>query len=252
MAETSIEWTDTTWNPVAGCTIVSPGCSNCYAMRMAGRLEAMGSEKYAGVTRRSGARAVWTGKVKLDRSSLPAPLMWRKPRMVFVNSMSDLFHEKVSSAFVRQVWKVMAQAHWHTFQILTKRPERMAMLCEDLPLLRNVWLGTSVESVDFVSRLEELRRVKAAVRFVSFEPLIGSVGPADLTGIAWAIVGGESGPRARPMKRQWVSEIQLACRRYGTAFFFKQWGGKNKAKTGRELDGRTWDEFPPQHRVAQI
>ena len=246
MTETSIEWTDTTWNPVAGCTIVSPGCSNCYAMRMAGRLEAMGTEKYAGVTRRSGGRAVWTGKVKLDHSSLPAPLMWRKPRMVFVNSMSDLFHEKVPSAFVRQVWKVMAQAHWHTFQILTKRPERMATLCEDLPLLRNVWLGTSVESADYISRLEELRRVNAAVRFVSFEPLIGSVGAADLTGIAWAIVGGESGPRARPMKRQWVNEIHVACARYGTAFFFKQWGGKNKAKTGRELDGRTWDEFPMQ------
>jgi protein gp37 len=253
MAETSIEWTDTTWNPVAGCTIVSPGCSNCYAMRMAGRLEAMGTEKYAGVTRRSGGRAVWTGKVKLDRSSLPAPLMWRKPRMVFVNSMSDLFHEKVPLAFVRQIWKVMAQAHWHTFQILTKRPQRMAMLCENLPLLRNVWLGTSVESADYISRLEELRRVNAAVRFVSFEPLIGSVGAADLTGIAWAIVGGESGPRARPMKRQWVNEIHLACDRYGTAFFFKQWGGKNKAKTGRELDGRTWDSFPMQHqRVAVV
>jgi len=221
-------------------------------MRMAGRLEAMGSEKYAGVTRRSGGRAVWTGKVKLDRSSLPTPLMWQKPRMVFVNSMSDLFHEEVPSAFVRQVWKIMAQAHWHTFQVLTKRPERMAMLCEDLPLLRNVWLGTSVENADYVLRLDELRRVKAAVRFVSFEPLIGSVGATDLSGIAWAIVGGESGPRARPMKRQWVDEIRLACDKYGTAFFFKQWGGKNKAKTGRKLDGRTWDDFPMQHRRVAV
>ncbi len=252
MGETSIEWTDATWNPIAGCTIVSPGCSNCYAMRMAARLEAMGTEKYVGLTRRSGGRAVWTGKVKLDRSGLAAPLRWRKPRMVFVNSMSDLFQEKVSAGFVRQVWDVMAQAHWHTFQILTKRPERMAMLCKDIPLLHNVWLGTSVENADYVSRLEELRRVKAAVRFVSFEPLIGSVGVANLTGIDWAIVGGESGPRARPMDRQWVNEIQLACRKSGTAFFFKQWGGKNKAKTGRELDGRTWDEFPMQHQQAAV
>ena len=172
--------------------------------------------------------------------------------MVFVNSMSDLFQEKVSAGFVRQVWDVMAQAHWHTFQILTKRPERMAMLCEYLPLLRNVWLGTSVENADYISRLEELGRVKAAVRFVSFEPLIGSVGVVNLTGIEWAIVGGESGPRARPMDRQWVNEIRLACRKSGTAFFFKQWGGKNKAKTGRELDGRTWDEFPMRHQQAAV
>jgi len=172
--------------------------------------------------------------------------------MVFVNSMSDLFQERVPAGFVSQVWRVMGQAHWHTFQILTKRPERMAILCEDLPMLRNVWLGTSVENADYVSRLEELRRVKAAVRFVSFEPLIGSVGAADLTGVDWAIVGGESGPRARPMDRQWINEIQSACRKSGTAFFFKQWGGKNKAKTGRELDGRIWDEFPIQRQRAAV
>jgi protein gp37 len=248
MAETSIEWTDATWNPIAGCTIVSPGCSNCYAMRMAARLEAMGTTKYAGLTRRSGGRAVWTGKVKLDRDGLPAPLRWKKSKMVFVNSMSDLFQEKISATFVRQVWQIMEEAHWHTFQILTKRPKRMAALCADLPLLHNVWLGASVENADYVSRLDDLRQVKAAVRFVSFEPLIGPVGAADLTGIEWAIVGGESGPRARLMKRQWVNEIQLACRRSGTAFFFKQWGGKNKTKMGRELGGRTWDEFPAQHQ----
>jgi protein gp37 len=173
--------------------------------------------------------------------------------MVFVNSMSDLFHEKVSVEFVRQVWEVMAQAHWHTFQIHTKRPDRMAMLCESLPLLSNVWLGASVENADYISRLAELRRVKAVVRFVSFEPLLGPVGTVDLSKIEWAIVGGESGPQARLMERQWVNEIQFACRKYDTAFFFKQWGGRRKAKTGRELDGRTWDEFPmPQQQVAVV
>ena len=219
MAETSIEWTDATWNPIAVCTVVSPGCSNCYAMRMAARLEAMGTEKYSGLTRRSGGRAVWTGKVKLDRKTLAVPLGWRKPRMVFVNSMSDLFHEKISVEFVSQVWEVMAQAHWHTFQILTKRPDRMAMLCENLPLLSNVWLGTSVENADYISRLEELRRVKAVVRFVSFEPLLGPIGAVDLNKIEWAIVGGESGPQARPMERQWVNEIQSACRKYPSMSF---------------------------------
>ena len=252
MAETSIEWTDATWNPVAGCTIVSPGCSNCYAMRMAARLEAMGTAKYIGLTRRSGGRAVWTGKVKLDRNSLAVPLRWTRPRMVFVNSMSDLFHEKVPARFIRQVWKVMAEAHWHTFQILTKRPERMATLSHDLPLLENVWLGTSVENADYVHRLDALRQVKAAVRFVSFEPLLGSVASADMAGIEWAIVGGESGPRARPMEPQWVTEIQTACRESRTAFFFKQWGGRRKAKTGRELNGRTWDEFPMQQQRSAV
>jgi protein gp37 len=252
MAETSIEWTDATWNPIVGCTIISPGCSNCYAMRMAARLEAMGTSKYAGITRRSGDRAVWTGKLKLDRKSLAAPLSWKKPRMVFVNSMSDLFHERVRFGFVRQVWKIMAEANWHTYQILTKRPERMATLCAGLPQLPNVWLGTSVENADYVSRIEQLRQVNAAVRFVSFEPLIGPVGAADLAGIEWAIVGGESGPRARPMEREWVVEVRMACRKSGTAFFFKQWGGKRKIKTGRELDGRTWDEYPRQRQRAAM
>ncbi len=244
MAESSIEWTDATWNPVAGCTVISPGCTNCYAMRMAARLEAMGTEKYTGLTRRSGGRAVWIGRIKLDREALEAPLRWKKPRMVFVNSMSDLFHDKVPASFVEKVWAVMGTARWHTFQILTKRPERMAEITKDLPLLPNVWLGTSVESRDYIWRLNHLRKVNAAVRFVSFEPLLTSVAEADLRGIGWAIVGGESGPKARPMNRAWVEEIRRACRAAGTAFFFKQWGGKNKALTGRTLDGRTWDEFP--------
>lgn len=244
MAESSIEWTDATWNPVAGCTVISPGCTNCYAMRMAARLEAMGTEKYAGLTRRSGGRSVWIGRVKLDHTGLDAPLRWKKSRMVFVNSMSDLFHDKVPASFVKKVWGVMEAAHWHTFQILTKRPERMAEITRNLPQLPNVWLGTSVESLDYISRLDHLRKVNAAVRFVSFEPLLSSVAEADLTDIAWAIVGGESGPKARPMEKDWVEEIRHACRNSGTAFFFKQWGGKNKALTGRKLDGRTWDEFP--------
>lgn len=244
MADSSIEWTDATWNPVAGCTVISPGCTNCYAMRMAARLEAMGTAKYAGLTRRSGGRAVWSGRVRLDHDSLDAPLRWKKPRMVFVNSMSDLFHDGIPTSFVKKVWSVMEAAHWHTFQILTKRPERMAEFTKLVPALPNVWLGTSVENGDYISRLDHLRKVNAAIRFVSFEPLLSSVVEADLAGIAWAIVGGESGPKARPMNRQWVEEIRRACRESGTAFFFKQWGGKNKALTGRELDGRTWDEFP--------
>jgi protein gp37 len=244
MAESSIEWTDATWNPVAGCTVISPGCTNCYAMRMAARLEAMGTTKYAGLTRRSGGRSVWTGTVRVDHEALAVPLRWRKPRMVFVNSMSDLFHERVPASFIEQVWMAMRDAHWHTFQILTKRPDRMAEVTCKLPLLRNVWLGTSVESSDFIYRLDELRNLSAAVRFVSFEPLLSSVKDANLSGVDWAIVGGESGPKARPMEKKWVEEIKAACRRAGTAFFFKQWGGKNKAQTGRTLNGRTWDEFP--------
>jgi protein gp37 len=250
MADTSIEWTDMTWNPVAGCTVLSPGCTNCYAMRMAARLDAMGVAKYRGLTRQSGGRAKWTGTVRPDPASLELPLRWKKPRMVFVNSMSDLFHERVPEAFVAQVWDVMAKASKHTFQILTKRPDRMAHLTRVLPSLENVWLGTSVESGDFLHRLNDMRQVRAQVRFVSFEPLLGSVGLANLSGIHWAIVGGESGPKARPMSRLWVDEIHFACRAYGTAFFFKQWGGRNKKMAGRKIDGKTWDEFPLRSHSA--
>jgi protein gp37 len=246
MAETSIEWTDSTWNPVAGCTILTAGCSNCYAMRMAARLEAMGTEKYAGTTRKTGGRAKWTGKIVLDHKSLSVPETWSKPRRVFVNSMSDLFHPDVPSDFVRLVWATMEATPRHTYQILTKRPERMAEVLTrgDFPVLSNVWLGTSVEDGRVLSRLDDLRKVPAAVRFVSFEPLIGSVVGGDLTDIHWAIVGGESGPNARDMDPAWVDEIETACRRAGTAFFFKQWGGRNKKATGRKLRGRTYDEMP--------
>lgn len=244
MAETSIEWTDATWNPVAGCTILSPGCTNCYAMRMAARLEAMGTEKYQGLTRKTGGRAKWTGKLYLDRKALDTPKSWSKPRQIFVNSMSDLFHDDVPAEFVTEVWSTMAQTPQHTYQILTKRPDRMAEINATLPVLRNVWLGTSVENADYLDRIDDLRRVRAAVRFISFEPLLGSVSGADLKNVHWAIVGGESGPKARPMDPAWVDEIEVMCRRFGTAFFFKQWGGKNKKAAGRTLNGRTYDEMP--------
>lgn len=244
MADTSIEWTDATWNPVAGCTILSPGCTNCYAMRMAARLEAMGSDKYRGLTRKSGGRAKWTGKIYLDRKALDTPKAWSKHRQIFVNSMSDLFHSDVPPAFVAKVWSTMAATPQHTYQILTKRPGNMAEITAKLPVLPNVWLGTSVENADYLERIDDLRRVRAAVRFISFEPLLGSVAGADLKNIHWAIVGGESGPGARAMDAKWVSEIEAACRRHGTAFFFKQWGGKNKKAAGRILNGRTYDEMP--------
>lgn len=246
MAETSIEWTDATWNPVAGCTIVTAGCTNCYAMRMAARLEAMGLDKYRGLTRRSGGRAVWTGNIKLDEKSLKAPLSWSKPRKVFVNSMSDLFHADVPEEFIEQVWSVMTSTPQHTYQILTKRPERMAQVLTSatFKVLPNVWLGTSVEDSRVLNRIDDLRRVPAAVRFISFEPLIGSVANADLSDIHWAIVGGESGPKARTMLSEWVDEIANLCDETNVAFFFKQWGGKNKKATGREYRGRTWDQLP--------
>jgi protein gp37 len=244
MADTTIEWTDSTWNPVAGCAIATAGCTNCYAMRMAARLEAMGVEKYAGLTRKSGGRAKWTGKIALDHKALGVPATWKRPRHVFVNSMSDLFHPDVPAEFVAQVWQVMADTPRHTYQILTKRPERMAEVVPDLPVLPNVWLGTRVEDDRVLWRLDELRQVPTVVRFVSFEPLIGSVAGAELMDIHWAIVGGESGPQARPMDPAWVDEIHDACRRAGTAFFFKQWGGRNKKATGRTYRDRTFDEMP--------
>ena len=246
MAETSIEWTDATWNPVAGCTVLTAGCTNCYAMRMAARLEAMGTPKYRGLTRKSGRRAVWTGRIRLDHASLDTPRTWSKPRKVFVNSMSDLFHDDVPVQFIARVWEVMKDTPRHTYQILTKRPERMAQVLgqKSFQVLPNVWLGTSVEDARVLDRLDAIRLVPAAIRFVSLEPLIGSVAQVDLTGIDWAIVGGESGPRAREMNPEWVDEIEAMCRRSGTAFFFKQWGGKNKKAAGRLLRGRTYDELP--------
>jgi protein gp37 len=246
MADSSIEWTDATWNPVAGCSVISAGCTNCYAMRMAARLEAMGVEKYRALTRKSGRRHVWTGRMRCDPVALDAPRTWRKPRRIFVNSMSDLFHEDVPAEFVVRVWSVMRDTPRHTYQILTKRPDRMLEVVTDrsLPRLPNVWLGTSVENDGVLGRIDTLRQVPASIRFISFEPLIGSVADADLTGISWAIVGGESGPRARPMLPGWVDEIEGLCRSAGVKFFFKQWGGTNKKAAGRRYRGRLWDDMP--------
>jgi protein gp37 len=247
-----IEWTDATWNPISGCKILSPGCTNCYAMRMAARLQAMDHDAYVGSTRKSGGRWVWTGKLRTNEAALTIPLGWRKPRRIFVNSMSDLFQDGVPDEFVMRLWDVMREAHWHVFQILTKRPENMARVTAecDLPRLPNVWLGTSVENAEYTSRISVLRNIPAAVRFVSFEPLLGPISKVNLRGIHWAIVGGESGPRARPVEQEWVEQIQAHCARDGTAFFFKQWGGKNKKASGRTFRGRTWDEMPANLGMA--
>ena len=248
---TEIEWADVTWNPVAGCSLASAGCTNCYAMRMAARLEAMGHRKYKGTTRKSGGRNVWTGRVNIDESSLSAPLEWRKGKRVFVNSMADLFHSDVPDWFINEVWNVMAACPQHHFQILTKRPERMAAMfaARMLDRLGNVWIGTSVENSDVADRIESLSKIEGMTLFVSFEPLIGAVGKVDLSRIHWAIVGGESGPRSRPILAEWVDEIHLTCRRDNVAFFFKQWGGKNKKAAGRELHGQKFDEFPTYMEV---
>lgn len=253
MAETQIEWTDATWNPVAGCSIVSAGCTNCYAMEMARRLDAMSVAKYQGLTRRSGKRTVWNGVVREDHQSLAIPLAWKKPKKIFVNSMSDLFHEAVSDDFIAKVWQVMRDTPRHHYQILTKRPERMAAVVRGIigDVLPNVWLGTSVENLHVASRIDALRVAPARIRFISFEPLIGPVGAVDLTDIHWAIVGGESGRSARPIREEWIDEIYEQCSIYDTKFFFKQWGtwGKDnkrrsKKANGREYRGRVWDDMP--------
>jgi protein gp37 len=236
----SIEWTEATWNPVTGCSKVSPGCKHCYADRMARRLKAMGQERY-----RNGF------KLTLQPDLLEAPLRWRRPRLIFVNSMSDLFHPLTPASFIREVFDVMGRASRHTFQILTKRADRLADLATELPWHRNVWMGVSVENVDYVERIDRLRSVPAAVRFLSLEPLLGPLPGLRLRGVDWVIVGGESGPYSRPMDGDWVREIREQCRRARVPFFFKQWGGPLKALTGRTLDGRTWDEMPnPKRRRA--
>ncbi|MCW5752186.1 MAG: DUF5131 family protein [Alphaproteobacteria bacterium] len=241
-----IEWTDATWNPVSGCRVLSAGCTNCYAMRMASRLQAMGHASYADTTRKSGNRFVWTGRVHLLAQTLDVPLAWSKPKLVFVNSMSDLFQDAVPFEYVERVWQTMEKAGIHTFQILTKQPERMAEFLRQRrkKALPNVWLGTSVEDRDVAYRIAQLKSCRAAVRFVSFEPLIGPVGKVNLSNIHWAIVGGESGPGARALEIGWVDEIFRQCGEHDVRFFFKQWGGVNKKRTGRVFKGRTWDELP--------
>jgi protein gp37 len=233
MARSTIEWTTYSWNCVTGCTKVSPGCAHCYAERMSLRLQAMGHANY-----KSGF------SVTLHPHVLELPLTWRKPRAIFVNSMSDLFHEDVPESYVRQVFDVMRRASWHTFQVLTKRAHRLDALSRGLEWPDNVWAGVTVENKDYLHRLQHLSRVPAPVRFVSFEPLLGTLGEIDLSAVDWAIVGGESGPGARPIERDWVLQIRDQCLRAQVPFFFKQWGGTNKKKAGRLLDGSLWDQLP--------
>lgn len=230
-----IEWTQMTWNPVTGCTKVSQGCKHCYAERMAKRLRAMGNARY-----RNGFR------VTLHEDLIDLPLRWKQPRLVFVNSMSDLFHHDVPSEFIQRVFEAMAACPQHTFQVLTKRSERLRELSTELPWPENVWMGVSVENAAVVHRITDLQTVPAHVRFLSLEPLIGPLEVLPLDGIHWAIVGGESGPGARPMRPEWVESIHRQCIEQEVAFFFKQWGGVRKDLTGRELNGRTYDEMPPR------
>lgn len=231
--KTKIEWTENTWNPITGCTKFSDGCKNCYAYTMANRLKLMGNKKYANGF-----------NITLHDRCLTQPLKWKKPSVIFVNSMSDLFHEDVPLEFIQKVFDVMNIASWHTFQILTKRAERLAALAGLLNWTNNIWQGVTVESSKYKNRIDDLRKVPAKVRFVSFEPLIGEVGNVDLSGIDWAIVGGESGSGAREMKTEWVFSIKNECDRQNTLFYFKQWGGINKKKAGRILLGQTWDAMP--------
>jgi protein gp37 len=240
----SIEWTEATWNPVAGCSVLSPGCTNCYAMRLAARLAAMGQPKYSGTTRKSGGRAKWNGRINLDWSALDLPRGWKTGRLIFVNSMSDLFHEDVPLTFVQAAFATMVATPRHTYQVLTKRAERLEALAGALPWAENIWMGVSVENAAHLWRIDHLRRTKAHIKFVSFEPLLGAVEGFDLRGIDWAIAGGESGPGARPVEADWIRSIRDQCVSADVAFHFKQWGGRNKKKAGRLLDGRTWDDLP--------
>lgn len=243
--DSTIEWTDATWNPVAGCSHASTGCAWCYAARMAYRLDRMGQAKYAGTAEKRGRTFAFTGRINLDEAALVIPFRWRKPRRIFVNSMSDLFHENVPTEFITAVFAVMEQTPRHTYQVLTKRPARAADLADRLPWPANVWMGTSVENAEWgLRRVPELLRVPAAIRFVSAEPLLGPLDAVPLDGIDWLIAGGESGPGARPMDLDWARSLRDRCRAVGIPYHFKQVGGTNKKKAGRLLDGRTHDEFP--------
>ena len=233
MAKSKIAWTDATWNPVTGCTKVSAGCMNCYAEVMARRLKAMGQPKYEDGF-----------KTTLHPDVLEQPLHWRRSMLIFVCSMSDLFHQDVPDEFIKQVFDVMRTAHWHQFQVLTKRAGRLARLSHELDWPPHIWAGVTVENLDNIHRIKELRKTEAAVKFLSLEPLLGPIENLDLQGIDWAIVAGESGQKFRPMQEEWVRSIRDQCLDADVPFFFKQWGGRNKKKAGRVLDGRIWDEMP--------
>ena len=233
MSKSKIEWTESTWNPVSGCTKVSRGCDNCYAERMAMRLKAMGTRGYENGF-----------DVTLHPHALDKPLKMKKPQVIFVNSMSDIFHDKIPDEFIFQIFEVMNKAHWHTFQVLTKRPKRLAKMASKLNWTDNIWMGITVEANEYVDRVDYLRDCPAKIKFLSLEPLIDSVDKLDYTGIDWVIVGGESGYGARVMQKEWVLEIRDRCENENIDFFFKQWGGVNKKKAGRELDGKYYDDMP--------
>lgn len=247
MAESSIEWTDATWNPTTGCDRTSPGCDSCYALTLAARLKAMGQQKYQtdGDPRTSGPGFGLT----LHRDTLALPAQWTRPRMIFVNSMSDLFHKQVPIGFIRDVFDVIRETPRHTYQLLTKRSKRLVSIADRLDWPVNLWMGVSVESQAYVFRADHLRQVPCSVRFLSIEPLLGPV-DVNLGGIDWVIAGGESGPSARPVELSWVRSIRNACQESRTPFFFKQWGGRSPKSRGRLLDGRTWDEYPSPQRLA--
>lgn len=238
----AIEWTEATWNPTTGCDRTSPGCDNCYALRLAGRLKAMGQAKYAndGDPRTSGPGF----GLSVHPDALDQPHRWRQRRLIFVNSMSDLFHPRVPLGYIRDVLSVIASTPHHTYQVLTKRSKRLAAVADQLDWPSNLWMGVSVETARYRFRVDHLRAVPAAVRFLSCEPLLGPLGQLDLSGIGWVIAGGESGPEARPMLLPWVTDLRDQCRGAAVPFFFKQWGGRTPKAGGRELDGRTWDEMP--------
>lgn len=239
--KSSIEWTEMTWNPVTGCTKVSPGCKHCYAERMSKRLQAMGQRNY-----------VNGFELALQPHMLDLPLRWRTPRTVFVNSMSDLFHRDVPVEFILQVFDIMRRAHWHTFQVLTKRSDHLVDLDPRIDWPANVWMGVSVENEKYKFRIDDLRRTRAKVKFLSLEPLLGPLPNLNLTRIDWVITGGESGPGARQMQQAWVEDIRDQCNADGISFFFKQWGGTNKKRTGRALGGRTWDEMPQRRGLPLL
>lgn len=242
MAKTAIEWTEVTWNPTTGCDRISAGCDNCYALTLAKRLKAMGASKY-----QNDGNAVTSGPgfgVTLHQSTLDEPYRWKQSRVVFVNSMSDLFHAKVPLSFVRDVFAVIAETPQHTYQVLTKRSSRLPKLADRLDWPANLWMGVSVENADALHRVDDLRSTPAVVKFLSCEPLIGPLDGIDLGRIDWVIAGGESGPRYRPIQLDWARGIRDACTDANVAFFFKQWGGRTPKALGRELDGRLWDQMP--------
>jgi len=237
--KSSIEWTESTWNPITGCNKISPGCKFCYAERMAKRLKAMGSENY-----KNGF------KLTLQEHALTLPLTWKKPQTIFVNSMSDLFHKDVPISFVKKTFDVMNKADWHRFQVLTKRSDTLLKLNSELNWTEFSLMGVSVENQDYTFRVDDLRKTNAHIKFLSIEPLIGRINDLDLTNIDWVIVGGESGPGARPIEEEWVVRIKDICKEAKVPFFFKQWGGVNKKKNGRTLKGRIWSEMPKLKRAA--